>query len=190
MCSNVVEMEWSEMCKVETSKLGECEFALISALDSQLIVHHPYRALSELEKTFPLSQEEQSRAWSIINDHYLTDLPLLHPPHVIALTAVLLALVMKGAAGTTAGHGPGSMGQQALAMQAAVTSQNKGSGSATQAGRSQEFVDWLAESNVEMEAMADCSQELISLYEIWEHYNEKTCKEQINRFIKARGLDG
>ena len=50
-------------------------------------------------------------------------------------------------------------------------------------------MDWLAKSNINIKAMIDGTQDVISLYESWEHYNDKTCKEQIARFIKARNLD-
>jgi cyclin C len=50
------------------------------------------------------------------------------------------------------------------------------------------LVEWLAESSVDVEAVVECTQELISLYDIWEHYMEKTCKDQIAKFVKARGL--
>lgn len=40
-----------------------------------------------------------------------------------------------------------------------------------------------------MEAIIDCTQELISFYEAQEQYIEKLTREQINRFVKARGLD-
>ncbi len=40
-----------------------------------------------------------------------------------------------------------------------------------------------------MEAVIDCVQEMISLYEAWEGYNDRACKEQIARFVRARGLD-
>ena len=84
------------------------------------------------------------------------------------------------------GHGS-NMAQTLQAVQVAVASQNN-HGPVSQS-RVQELIDWLAECNVDMEAMADCSQELISLYEAWEHYNEKTCKEQLSRFLKAKGLE-
>ena len=48
---------------------------------------------------------------------------------------------------------------------------------------------WLAESEVDMNSVVDCTQEMISLYEVWEQYHERVCKEQIARFVKARGLD-
>ena len=92
---------------------------------------------------------------------------------------------MRSAPGAVPGHGS-NMAQTLQAVQAAVASQNT-PGPVSQS-RVQEVIDWLAECNVDLEAMADCSQELISLYEAWEHYNEKTCKEQINRFAKANAL--
>jgi cyclin-C len=53
----------------------------------------------------------------------------------------------------------------------------------------QKLANWLAESNIDIEAIVDCTQEIISFYEVQEQYNEKLTREQINRFVKARGLD-
>ena len=167
----------------DTSKIGECEFTLISEMNSQLIIHHPYRSLSELQTNFQLTQEEIALAWSVINDHYLTDLPLLHAPHVIAITAMFLAVVLKPAQVGLQMNAAGLVG----ALQALGNARSS-SGSGTQ-NRVQKLVNWLAESNVDIEAVVDCTQELISLYEIWEQFNDKTCKDQIARFVKGRGLD-
>jgi len=167
----------------DTSKIGECEFTLISEMNSQLIIHHPYRSLSELQTNFQLTQEENALAWSIINDHYLTDLPLLHAPHVIAITAMFLAVVLKPAQGGLQAHAAGFVN-----VLQTLGNARSSSGSGTQ-NRVQKLVNWLAESNVDIEAVVDCTQELISLYEIWEQFNDKMCKDQIARFVKGRGLD-
>lgn len=158
-------------------------------MNSQLIVHHPYRDLTELQTTLGLSSEETSLAWSIVNDHYYTDLPLLYPPHVIAVTAAFLAVVLK----------PGSGGQLqasnvAAAMQRAfsLNAQTSDASSAINSGQSiriQKIMSWLAESTISIEAVVDCTQELISLYEVWESFNDRPCKEAVVRFVKARGLD-
>ncbi|KAJ5246388.1 RNA polymerase II holoenzyme cyclin-like subunit [Penicillium chermesinum] len=132
----------TEFITPDVAKLGECEFALISEMSSQLIVHHPYRTLSELQSEIPLSSDEVALAWSVINDHYLTDLPLLHPPS-----------------------------------------------SWLRAPRMQNLVQWLAESEVDIKAVIECTQELLSLYEVWEQYNEKQCKELIGRMVKSKNLD-
>ena len=78
----------ADIMTADTAKLGECEFYLISEMNSQLIVHHPYRTLLDLQTSLALSPDEMSLAWYVINDHYLTDLPMLHPPHVITMTSV------------------------------------------------------------------------------------------------------
>lgn len=155
---------------------------MISEMNSQLIIHHPYRSLAELQTQFQLTQEENALAWSIINDHYLTDLPLIHAPHVTAITAMFLAVVLKPTQGGLQIHAAGV----ANALQ---TLGNARGGASQGANRCQKLVDWLAESSVNMEAVIECTQELISLYEVWESYADKNCKDQIAKFVRARGLD-
>lgn len=214
---------------LDTSKLGECEFFLISEMNSQLIVHQPYRTLTVLQGEFGLSPEEVALAWSVINDTYMTDLPLLYPPHVIACTAVLLAVVLRPTGnnpaapqGGGAGNTPANTQAAGLAAAAAALSQARAAGAgatapptplgtpsssqggsdgsqaetktASQApdarvGKVQRFAAWLGESGIDIEAMVDSTQELIAFYECHEQYNDKLTREQINRYVKARGLD-
>ncbi|KAK2742905.1 RNA polymerase II holoenzyme cyclin-like subunit [Myotisia sp. PD_48] len=219
---------WPEFVQ-DSSKVGECEFWLISELNSQLIVYHPYRVLSESHakdqaegqaqsSTFlGLSGDELALAWSIINDHYLTDTHLLHPPHVIAVMAVFVAVIFKpannpgggsnssssttisnsvggtGGTGGTASAG-GTMASAVregggMKMLAAV-----GGGEASKAGegmplRVKRVVDWLARSEVDITGVIDSTQDMISLYEVWEQYSEKTCREMLGKYVKARNLD-
>lgn len=188
---------WPDFFNTDTSKLGECEFFLISEMNSQMIVHHPYRTLLALQGTFSLAQEESSLAWSIINDHYMTDLPLLYAPHIIAITAILLALVLRptgnGGGQPTASTSATSI---AVAAQAALNSTGQlrtEKGTERPGGpprtKVQRLSTWLAESNIDIEGIVDCTQELISFYDLQEQYNEKITREQINRFVKARNLD-
>lgn len=210
----------------DPSKIGECEFWLISEMNSQLIIHQPYRTLTSLQSVLNLTNDEMALAWSIINDHFMTDMPLIYPPHTIALTAILLAIVFRpsqNSQGTGAAQG-GNTGAAALgqpnvasvnAMTAALNQlQNRaqpptpggtgmpGQGQTGQPAdgasnankmerfsKVQRFGFWLAESNIDIEAMIDCTQELISFYDCQEQYNDKLTREQIVRFIKARGLD-
>lgn len=55
--------------------------------------------------------------------------------------------------------------------------------------RVQKVVDWLATGEVDIEAVIECTQEIVSLYEVWEQYSEKSCKEQVGRYVKSRGLE-
>lgn len=163
-------------------------------MSSQMIVHQPYRTLSALQVTLSLTQEEAALAWSIINDHYMTDLPLLFPPHIIAVMAILLALVLRpnttgiqsasGSASTIASAAQGAL--SSAGQMKAGGAESKGGGERSEVQR---LSNWLAESNVDIEAIVDCTQEIISFYEFQEQYNEKLAREQINRFVKARGLD-
>ena len=136
-----------------------------------------------------MGQEDVSLAWSILNDHYLTDLPLLFPPHVIAVTAIFLALTLKP---TQAGLQAAASTAAALATASQLPKDTSGAGSSAanpSQVKVQNLVSWLAEGEIDIKAVVDCAQEIISLYEVREQYNEKTCKEQIARFVKARGLD-
>ncbi|EFW98532.1 c-type cyclin [Grosmannia clavigera kw1407] len=90
---------------LEITRIGECEFYLISELRSQLIVHAPYRTLLSLQGELGLHPDELAHAWNVVNDHYMTDLPLLYPPHVIAVTALLWALVLPPGGGAGGGGG-------------------------------------------------------------------------------------
>lgn len=228
----------------DPSKIGECEFWLISEMSSNLIVHQPYRTLTGLQSSLGLTQDEMALSWSIINDHYMTDLPLLYAPHTIALMAILLAIVFRpsqnatqaGAAAAAAaqaaaaagGGAAAAMAQPSMAGLNAVTAAlaqaqarqqpptpggvappPPGQGADGPAGggvsasqsaalskekgerysKMHRFGLWLAESSIDIEAIVDCTQELISFYDFQEQYNDKLTREQIVRFIKARGLD-
>lgn len=64
-----------------------------------------------------------------------------------------------------------------------------GGGNTNHKNKIQGLVNWLAEGEINIKSVVDCAQELIGLYQAWEVYNEKSCKEGIARFVKGRGLD-
>lgn len=200
--------QWPELGVTESSKIGECEFALISTLSSRLIVHHPYRTLGELGPLFGLSNEEQTLAHNIINDSYNTDLCLLYPPHVIAITSIFLAVVLRPASQpatlapfATSSSSPlsasplQSPGGHNFPAPGAPSGSPAATGNAAQAamiaGLKQagpkfgKLVDWLAESKVDMAAIVDATQEMVSLYDVWEQYSERACKDGITKFMQG-----
>lgn len=137
-------------------------------MSSQMIVHQPYRTLVSLQSTLSLTTEEAALAWSIINDHYMTDLPLLFPPHIIAIVAILLALVLRP---TTTGIQSASGSTSAVinaAVQGALSSVGQMKTGSTEAkvggerAEVQKLLNWLVETNVDIEAIIDCTQEIIS----------------------------
>jgi cyclin C len=182
---------WPDFISGEIAKLGECEFSLISEMSSQLIVHHPYRTLSELQPELGLTSDEVALAWSVINDHYLTDLPLLYPPHVIAVMAILVAVVFKPSQTNFHSTGPPSIASALRegGVAAAVSAFGADRNGAGPAPRIQKIISWLAESEVDIKAVIECTQELVSLYEVWEQYSEKYCKEVIGRMVKSKHFD-
>lgn len=149
---------------------------MISELKTQLIVHHPYRHLFNLQKQLSLTQDDLNLAWSIVNDHYLTEIPLLHSPQTMAVAAVVLAVTIR----------PSQNSHNGLSLGAAIVRNPQLAGLQS---RGQALHQHLSQSSVDVEGVADCTQEMISLYVAWEEYSEKTCKEQIGRYIKAKGLD-
>jgi cyclin-C len=200
--------QWPELGVTETSKIGECEFALISTLSSRLIVHHPYRTLNELAPIFGLSNEEQTLAHNIINDSYNTDLCLLYPPHVIAITSIFLAVVLRPAnqpaglqsyaSSSTSPHSSsplqspgfpnisGPSGSPATSANAAQSATFAAFSSLKQAGpKLSKLMDWLAESKVDMGYVVDATQEIVSLYQVWEDYEERKCKDGITKFMQG-----
>ena len=153
-----------------------------------------------------MAAEEVSLATSIINDHYLTDLPLLFPPHIIATTAIFLSLSLIPTPGGGLAINPTSAvaavtGLSVTTNTNTTTSTTTTGGGGAGAGASggggntnhknkiQGLVDWLAEGEIDIKSVVDCAQQLIGLYQAWEVYNEKACKEGIARFVKGRGLD-
>ena len=64
--------------------------------DCCLILYHPYRPLVQFiqdlkelkdtkDHTSKDKDELQNQAWNFINDTYRTDIPLLYPPHLVAI---------------------------------------------------------------------------------------------------------
>ncbi|KAL8296751.1 hypothetical protein RB597_006055 [Gaeumannomyces tritici] len=231
----------TETSTFDVPKIGECEFYLISEMHANLIVHQPYRTLNALQTKFYLSNDDVALASSFINDHYMTDLPLVYAPHTVALASIMLALVLRPPTGAQSGSGPGGAGQvgsvplslnlanatHIMQQTAARAAQQGGGGSSGNYGglaispsrqrqqqqqqqyraqqaksalaqkeaqlnreksKLQRFASWLSESGVDVEAMIDCTQELIAFYECHEQYNDKGTRDQISRFVKGRGM--
>lgn len=154
-----------------------------------------------------MAAEEVSLATSIINDHYLTDLPLLFAPHIIATTAIFLSLSLIPTPGGGMGINPAGAVAAVAGLGVATSTTTTtttggggggagsggggggGGGSTNHKNKIQGLVAWLAEGEIDVKNVVDCAQELIGLYQAWEVYNEKACKEGIARFVKGRGLD-
>lgn len=182
---------WPELGVSDASKIGECEFHLISTLSSRLIVHHPYRTLQDLTPDLDLTTEEAAIAASIVNDHYNIDLPFLYPPHIIAVTAIFLAVVLRppqsglhahsAASAAATGTATATAGQVQQAVQQGLGAV---AGTKPHHAKIMRMVEWLAETRIDMDAVIHATQDFISLYEVWESYTDRPCKEAFTRILK------
>ncbi|KIJ13959.1 hypothetical protein PAXINDRAFT_176881 [Paxillus involutus ATCC 200175] len=187
----------------DNSKLAEMEFYLVADLECDLTIFHPYRTLMALckkesssdlmaeagevgvgiddgprywgtgEGQLELPDEALQLAWSIINDTYRSDLCLLYPPHLLAITALYLTLVL---------HGPTRdlIQQKSLPALSGDIQSNSPRRSSRQASTSslgskktsQDYIGFFAGLNVSMPLIATIAQEMIALYSMWERYKE------------------
>lgn len=95
---------WAEYIPHDVTKLAEFEFYLIEEMELYLVLHHPYKSLLQIRDylrenamvhNFQLSDDELQNAWLMINDSFITDLPLFMPPHIIAVAAIYITIVLK-----------------------------------------------------------------------------------------------
>jgi cyclin C len=128
-----------------------------------MIIHHPYRTLQHVASLIGLAHADLVVAWTIINDTYASDLPLLYPPHIIALSAIYMAFFAQSPL-------------RPVTRPATSTSNTK-------------IVEWYAQSGIDMDAIAEVTQEIISLYQAWKDYKGKDCRLWLDKFIFGRGPD-
>ena len=104
----------------------------------------------------------------IINDTYRSEICLLYPPHMIAIAAIYLTLVLNDKT------------REAVQAQAAPVppprrSSRTTSGSAhrkSAPAQQQDFVGFMAGLNVSLPTIAMIAQEILSLYTLWGRYSD------------------
>jgi len=72
----------------------ESEFYVLEELEFQLVVYHPYRPMTQFIADIGVENVLLQTAWSILNDSYRTDICVLYPPYLIALTCIYMASVL------------------------------------------------------------------------------------------------
>ncbi|KAJ9652974.1 RNA polymerase II holoenzyme cyclin-like subunit [Neophaeococcomyces mojaviensis] len=220
---------WPEYVPSDPSRIGEMEFCLISEMHSQLIVWHPYRSLTALKEnqSLALTNEELSLAWSIINDTFMTDLPMTCPPYLIAVTAIFLAVIFvpskssldikaqapdiqniadaarftslggrtgvsntlsQGMGNSGVSHNPATFGYSNQIIDRSSI-KAKTLTAATSSEKMQNVIRFLVDSDIDIERMINATQEIISLYEIWEQFNDKNVKEALTRCIRGQHFE-
>lgn len=115
----------------------------------------------------------------IVNDHYHTDLPLLHPPIAIATAAVFLALTTQTIWSRQPAPDPSQFAE-------IFERCYEGDGTQEQPSKLKSVATWAANSELDMEAVAHCVQLFISFYHASaERYDDQACQSAIFRAVCA-----
>lgn len=153
---------WPDYVTPDPTKVAEAEFYLVDELEAYLIVHHPHKSLLQMVQAMvetyanlAISPEELQSAWSVVNDSYATDLLLIYPPHLIAAAAIYTTVVLRSP----------------LVRPSRPPERIK--------ARIDLLVSFLGKSGIDLEKVAECLQEMISLYVRWAAYDESACRNKI-----------
>ncbi|KAF9268444.1 cyclin-like protein [Marasmius fiardii PR-910] len=122
-----------------------------------------------------LSDSALQTAWFIINDTYRSELCLLYPPHLIAITAIYLTMILHGPTQTTISHLLPSFSDPPPIQQPAPEESSTSRRTSRQSQvnkKPQDPIAFLAGLNVSMQHIATIAQEIISLYSLWDRYRE------------------
>ena len=79
------------------SDVLDCEFVVLNTLLFDLIVYHPYRPLVHFLASFSAHErytELVQHSWELVNESYYSDVVMLYPPYVIAISCVYMAAHM------------------------------------------------------------------------------------------------
>lgn len=210
---------WPEYIPHDVTKLAEFEFYLIEEMDIYLFLHHPYKSLLQLRDFlkarqqqfgFILTDDELQHSWSLINDSYITDLHVLFPPHVIALAAVYITIVLKKNLNAIR-SGTGSIDKNislqndpsAMHIDDLMTISNGGTSNSgidlrnTQSNfldprldedtvKIDRFMEFFNYSRVNLDEVVEAMQEMINLYVAWDRYNENLVRRALQFMLLSR----
>ncbi|KAH8929839.1 C/H/G cyclin [Atractiella rhizophila] len=175
----------------DSSKVAECEFYVISDLEFCLKIFHPYSTLYQLtgrdvtlialhpvpdqilDQKVEVDDVTLQMAWFLINDLNRTTLPLIHPPHLLAIAALFFAFSLGSRPESTLpevlkdkeGKGIKSLPRTSSLGSISAGGEKTSAGSAG-VGRV-EAVEFLASLNVDMDKVVEITREMLSLYESW-----------------------
>ncbi|KAI0829224.1 cyclin-like protein [Trametes gibbosa] len=128
-------------------------------------------------------------AWFVINDTYRSELCLLYPPHLIGIAALYFSHVFSPTAraamqASAAAHAAASTSSSSGASAqhghpdpaSRRSSRSTSSSSKKQQRPPTDLIGWLAGLNVSMSLVATIAQEILSLYALWDRYDEDAGK--------------
>lgn len=135
-----------------------------------------------------LTPEELQTCWSIINDSYVTDLALLYPPHIVASAAIYMTIVLKHTHIQQLRQNALNSHTQSLGSTANHAATMNSLNNAMKSETHQNYINFLGKSNIDIEEVVEAVQELITLYEAWESYDESKCKKTLEVVLLNRTI--
>lgn len=210
---------WPEYIPHDVTKLAEFEFYLIEEMDMYLFLHHPYKSLIQLRDFlrerqlhfgFILTDDELQHSWSLINDSYITDLHLLFPPHVIAMAAVYITIVLKKNLNSIrSGTGliperqslQGNSSTMHIDDLMTISNGDRAETSIDLHNAQENFLDPRLDedtvkinrfmeifnySHVNLDEVVEAMQEMINLYVAWDRYNENLVRKALQYMLLSR----
>ncbi|ODV61011.1 cyclin-dependent protein serine/threonine kinase regulator SSN8 [Ascoidea rubescens DSM 1968] len=114
-------------------------------------------------KNIQLTDDEIQAAWSFINDSYITDLPLIVPPHIIAISSIFLSIFISK--------------KLSMSNYLNLIKQNE---------RLLFLINFIAFSKINLNQIIESIQEILILYESWSKYDEKSIKDDIKFLLLNR----
>lgn len=210
---------WPEYIPQDVSKLAEFEFYLIEEMDMYLVLHHPYRSLLQVrdflrenlpEFGFILSNVELQHSWSLINDSYITDLHLVFPPHIIAMAAIYITIVLEkrlnairaqGSLALDVGNNIVLVGKQdsmhiddLISLTGSNINDDIACGLQPEGSQRldedtlkiEKFMHFFNYSHVNLDEVVEAMQEMIGLYFAWNNYNEGLVRKALQFMLLSR----
>jgi len=126
------------------------------------------------EGQLELQEGALQMAWFIVNDTYRSELCLLYPPHLIAIAAIYLTVVLHVPTRATI-QAQRQAELEVPAPQPPRRSSRQASNASApsmQKKANQDIIGFFAGLNVSMPLIATIAQEIISLYTLWDRYKE------------------
>ncbi|KAG7096438.1 hypothetical protein E1B28_003875 [Marasmius oreades] len=124
------------------------------------------------EAKLELSEGALQTAWFIINDTYRSELCLIHPPHLIAIAAIYLTMILHGPTQATISHLLPSFSDSSLLEERPQSRRPSRQTQVNMVKKPQDPITFLAGLNVSIQHIATIAQEIISLYSLWDRYRE------------------
>ncbi|KAF5363253.1 hypothetical protein D9756_001013 [Leucocoprinus leucothites] len=137
------------------------------------------------EGKLELSTGALQTAWFIINDTYRSDICLLYPPHLIAISSIYLTFILHNPTRTlitpllssSSSPSPSTTAttepeHQKPRRSTRNTSSSSSTSTTTSSPAPQDPITFLSELTISLPLISSISQEIISLYTLWDRYKE------------------